>query len=77
MAVGRLYQPNLGAALYAQYCNISSTQPYKNGFFTDVESGVAAKQKPKLKSMDEVDHKLILTFEKLGVTLQSTLFSAA
>jgi hypothetical protein len=77
VAVGRLYQPNLGAVLCAQYCKISSTQSYKHGFVTDIESGVAAKQKPKLKSMNEVDHKLLLTFEKLGVRLQSTLFSAA
>ena len=69
VAVVRLFQPNLGAALCAQYSKISSTQPYKHGFVTGIESDVAPKQKPKLKSMDEVDHKLPRTFEKLGVIL--------
>jgi hypothetical protein len=61
------------------------SQLYKNGSVKDIEGDVATKQKPKLKleleleleSMDEVDPKLLRTFEKLGVALRSTLFSTA
>src|SRR6266567_4134538 len=58
-------------------------QPYKYGFVTDIESDVvppglsedvirliSPKQRPKLESLDQVDPKLVETFEKLGIPIE-------
>jgi len=50
---------------------------YQRGSVTDIEPDVELKQKPKLKSIAEVDPELLRTFDKLGVASRSALFSTA